>query len=56
MQDNNMFKDYTMQTLLDKLDVIECFQYKNNKLKVGEILQKQKDIYDNLGIEIPSSL
>jgi len=56
MQVNNMFKDYTIQTLLDKLDVIECFEYKNNTLKVGEILQKQKDIYSNLGIEIPSSL
>ena len=25
MQDNNLFKDYTMQQVLDKLDVIECF-------------------------------
>ena len=57
MQDNDMFKDYTMQTLLDKLDVIECYKYKSNKkLQVGEILQKQKDIYTKMGIEIPSSL
>ena len=26
MQDNNLFKDYTMQQVLDKLDVIECFE------------------------------
>jgi transposase len=57
MQDNNMFKDYTIQTLLDKLDVIECYKYQNNtKLQVGEILQKQKDIYIKMGVEIPSSL
>jgi len=56
MQDNNMFKDYTMQTLLDKLDLIECFKYKNNKLQIGEILQKQKDIYTKMGVEIPVSL
>jgi transposase len=57
MQDNNMFKDYTMQTLLDKLDVIECYKYKNNrKLQVGEVLQKQKDIYAKMGVEIIGSL
>ena len=55
MQDNNLFKDYTIQTLLDKLDVIECFKYKNNKkLQIGEVLQKQKDIYTKMNIEIPS--
>lgn len=57
MQDNDLFKNYTMQTLLDKLDVIECFKYKNNrKLQVGEILQKQKEIYTKMDIEIPGSL
>ena len=57
MQDNNLFKNYTMQTLLDKIDVIECYKYKNSrKLQVGEILEKQKDIYTKMGVEIPSSL
>lgn len=56
MQDNNIFKDYTIQTLLDKLDLIEYFKYKNSKLQVGEIHQKQKDIYTKMGIEIPVSL
>jgi hypothetical protein len=26
MRDNNLFKDYTMQELLDELDVIERFE------------------------------
>jgi transposase len=53
MQDKNLFKTYTIQTLLDKLDVIECYRYPNKKLQVGEILQKQKEIYEAFEIEIP---
>jgi hypothetical protein len=26
MQDNDLFKTYTLQSALDKLDVIECFE------------------------------
>lgn len=25
MQDSNLFKDYTLQAVLDDLDVIECY-------------------------------
>ncbi len=51
-----LFKNYTMGTLLDKLDVIECFEQKGHKIRIGEILQKQKDIYTALGVEPPDSL
>lgn len=56
MQDEGLFKTYTMGTLLDKLDVIECFEQKGHKIRIGEILQKQKDIYTALGVEPPDSL
>ncbi len=56
MQEKQLFKKYTLQTLFDKLDVIECFEYPKRKLRVGEVLQKQKDIYMALGVEAPSSL
>lgn len=56
MQTENMFKDYTMQTLMDKLDVIECFEHPGHKLRVGEVLEKQKKIYSDLGVEPPTSL
>ena len=32
MQDNNLFKEYTLQQVLDKLDVIECFENPGDKL------------------------
>ena len=56
MQEKNLFKTYTIQSLLDKVDVIECFEQPGLKLRVGEILEKQKQIYADLGVEPPTSL
>jgi transposase len=56
MQDSGLFKNYTMQQMLDKLDVIECFEIPGQKPQVGEILDKQMLIYDSLGIPLPTSL
>ena len=53
MQDNNLFKDYTIQQVFDKLDVIECFENPGNKLRVGEVLSKQKQLYLDLGVDPP---
>jgi transposase len=54
MQLSNLFKDYTLQTVLDKLDVIECFEHPGARLRVGEILEKQKELYNLLGVNPPS--
>jgi transposase len=56
MQETNMFKTYSMQKMFDTLDLIECFQKPGKKLYFGELLQRQKDIYINLGIKPPTSL
>ena len=56
MQDTDLFKNYTMQSALDKLDVIECFEAPGQKLRVGELLEKQKEIYISMGFDPPSSL
>lgn len=56
MQDTNLFKNYTLQGVLDKLDVIECFEAPGQKLRVGELLEGQKELYQNLGIDPPASL
>lgn len=53
MQKSNLFKDYTMQQVLDKLDVIECFENPGEKLRVGEILSKQQQLYQVLGVAPP---
>ena len=54
MQTHELYKKYTLQSLLDRLDVIECFEYPGKKLRVGEVLEKQKEIYEAMGVEVPS--
>lgn len=56
MQEKGLLKNYTLHGLLDKLDVIECFEQPGKALRVGEILDKQKKLYYDLGVEPPTSL
>ena len=56
MQENNLFKDHTMQELLDGFDIIECFEVPGQKLQVGETTKRQMDFYTKLGVTPPVSL
>ena len=56
MQKKKLFKNYTLQSVIDKLDIIECFQHPGHSLRVGEILEKQNQLYLDLGVSPPSSL
>jgi hypothetical protein len=37
MQESELFKTYTMQEMLDQIDLIECFEHKGGKMRYGEI-------------------
>lgn len=54
MSDKNLFKDYTMQELLDELDIIECYEQPGHKRCIGEMTKRQMDLYGYLGVDIPS--
>jgi transposase len=54
MKSNNLYKNYTMHTLLDSLDIIERFEYGKNNFHYGEITKKQKDIYSLFGVNPPN--
>jgi len=54
MQENKLFKDYTLQEILDELDVIECFEAPGQKRQLGEITKRQLDLYSKLGVTPPS--
>jgi transposase len=56
MQVKGLLKDYTLPGILDKLDVIECFEHPGKSLRVGEMIEKQKQLYHDLGVNPPSSL
>ena len=55
MKESVLYNSYTMQTLLDKLDVLECFEDAKHSLRIGELLNKQAEIYKALGIAVPTS-
>ena len=53
MEERDLFKKYTLQSLLDDLDVIECYEAPGNALIVGEILKKQSKIYEDMDVPVP---
>ncbi|MDO9533739.1 MAG: IS1634 family transposase [Bacillota bacterium] len=54
MHDKNLYKDYTLQELLDELDVIERFEQPGHRHHIGEMTKKQMELYRYLEVEVPS--
>lgn len=53
MQKEKLFKKYTLQGLLDELDVIECYTQPGKAVIVGEVLTKQAEIFTKMGVDVP---
>jgi len=47
---NELFSKYTLQGLLDELDVIECFTEPGKTPIQGEVLKKQEDLYTAMDV------
>ena len=56
MQEKYLVRKYSITGLLDKLDVIECFEPPGKVLRMGEIVEKQEQLYYDLGVAPPVSL
>ena len=56
MRDNHLYRNYTMQSLFDSLDVIERYDYDNLRFHCSEITQKQIDTYSFFAAVPPSTL
>jgi transposase len=54
MDNAGLFKNYTMQELLDELDIIERFQQPGKSYHLGEMTEKQKKLYQAMDIVVPS--
>ena len=54
MNDYNLYKDYTMQELLDELDIIERFDLPGHRHHIGEMTNKQLYLYKCLEVNVPS--
>ena len=54
MRENSLYKRYTMQELLDELDIIERFEQPGRKHHVGEVTKRQLGLYKCFGVEVPA--
>ncbi|MHC1758105.1 MAG: IS1634 family transposase [Negativicutes bacterium] len=54
MSEKNLFKNYTLQELLDELDIIECFDQPGRKSRVGEMTKKQMELYALFDVATPA--
>ena len=54
MDDNGLFKNYTMQEVLDELDIIEYYQQPGKQHHISEITEKQKKLYHYMAVDPPS--
>ena len=56
MRDNNLYQNYTMQSLLDSLDVIERYDFDGQRYHCSEMTKKQQDLFSCFGISPPTTL
>lgn len=55
MSDHSLFGQYTMQELLDELDIIEQYEHPAKRRHyIGEITKKQRELYGYMGIDVPT--
>jgi len=54
MDEGGLFKNYTMQELIDELDVIESYKSTGKRPHLGEITEKQKKLYAAMSIDCPT--
>lgn len=54
MNENNLYKNYSMQSMLDELDIIEYYQQPGRTHHLSEITEKQHRLYEFMEVEAPS--
>lgn len=53
MKEKQLYGNFTYEQLIDEVDVIEYFTYRNHAGHWGEITEKQGKIFKALGVELP---
>jgi transposase len=49
MKDKGLYKNHTLQDVLDDLDLIERFKEPGKRPRIGEVTKKQRNLYESLG-------
>ena len=55
MDENNLFPNFTMQSLLDELDIIETYKQPGNGSHLSEMAVKQVGLYMAMDVGIPAA-
>lgn len=55
MHEKGLFSNYTLQGLLDKLDVIDCYEQPGCALRFGEITKRQQALFEAFYVDCPTS-
>lgn len=54
MDEHGLFKNFTMQTLLDELDIIEQYQQPGHESHISELTKKQVALYMAMDVGLPT--
>ena len=54
MDENGLFSNYTLQSLLDELDIIEYYQQPGKAHHLSEITEKQRNLYTMMDVAVPT--
>ena len=56
MSEKNLFRHFTIQGLLDEIDLVECYTEPGKSLTVGEVLQKQRQLFKDMDVLPPDTV
>lgn len=56
MKEEGLYKNWTMQQLLDELDCIERYEQEGKRTNYGEVTGKQRTLYKHFGFDQPNML
>lgn len=56
MIDKRLFDKYTLRGLLDEFDHVECFRHLGKEPYIGEMLGKQRQLYLDMDVPVPTNV
>jgi transposase len=56
LKEEGLYKNWTMQHLLDELDCIERYEQEGKRTNYGEVTGKQRTLYKRFGFDQPNMI
>ena len=56
MRNHDLYRNYTMRSLLDSIDVIERYDYEGQKPYISEVTERQRMLYECFGFSLKNTL